>query len=175
MVEADSPKTAPAPKPKRTLSEDQLAKLKIAREKALEVKRAMKEKSDDKKIKHFEEKIMKIKGKQADEPPSEEAEPEALEAVEEVEPEPELEPEVIVKKSKPKKKTKPIIICEESSESEDDSNVIYIKKGGRSKGKKQESAPLPEPPAPPPLPQVQRQVIMNPNPFYRYNINPHYM
>ena len=174
MVEADSPKTAPAPKPKRTLSEDQLAKLKIAREKALEVKRAMKEKSDDKKIKHFEEKIMKIKGKQADEPPSEEAEPEALEAVEEVL-EPELEPEVIVKKSKPKKKTKPIIICEESSESEDDSNVIYIKKGGRSKAKKPEYAPPPEPPVPPPLPQVQRQVIMNPNPFYRYNMNPHYM
>ena len=93
-----APKTPKAvePKPKRTLSEDQLAKLKVAREKALEVKKAMKEKSDDKKIKHYEEKIMKIKGKKPDEPPVEE-ELENLEIDEEeeeiTEPEPEPEPE----------------------------------------------------------------------------------
>ena len=60
------------PKPKRTLSEDQLAKLKIAREKALVVKKAMREKSDDKKVQHYQEKIMKIKGKKPDELPIEE-------------------------------------------------------------------------------------------------------
>ena len=134
------------PKPKRTLSEDQLAKLKVAREKALIVKRAMKEKSDDKKIQHYQEKIMKIKGKKPDEPPVEE-ELQKLEIDEQEEPEPEPEQEVIVKKPKPKPKKKPIVICEESSESEDDnSNVIYIKKGKR----RQQPAPLP-----PPQPRLQ--------------------
>jgi hypothetical protein len=166
------------PKPKRTLSEDQLAKLKVAREKALIVKRAMKEKSDDKKIQHYQEKIMKIKGKKPDEPPvEEELQKLEIDEAEEPEPEPEPEQEVIVKKPKPKPKKKPIVICEESSESEDDnSNVIYIKKGKR----RQQPAPLPPPqpqppPPPPPQPQIQRQVVVNPNPFYRYNMNHNYM
>ena len=159
------------PKPKRMLSEDQLAKLKVAREKALIVKRAMKEKSDDKKIQHYQEKIMKIKGKKPDEPPVEE-ELQKLEIDEQEEPEPEPEQEVIVKKPKPKPKKKPIVICEESSDSEDDSNVIYIKKGKR----RQQPAPLPPPqPQPQPQPQIQRQVVVNPNPFYRYNMNHNYM
>ena len=72
MPPAPKAEKAADPKPKRTLSEDQLAKLKIAREKALVVKRAMKEKSDDKKVQHYQEKIMKIKGKKPDELPIEE-------------------------------------------------------------------------------------------------------
>ena len=172
MVEPQKGEKATGNKPKRTLSEEQLEKLKIAREKALEVKRAMKEKSDDKKIKHYEEKIMKIKGKKA--------EPKAVEELEEVnesEEEEESPPEVIVQKKKPKPKKKPVVIYEQSeSESDDDSNVIYIKRGNKSK-KKQDN-PLVEPPPqqviqqPPP---VQRQVVVNPNPFYRYNLNQHYM
>ena len=66
MPQAAKAEKPPLAKPKRTLSEDQLAKLKVARERALEVKKAMKEKSDDAKIKHYEEKIMKIKGKNTD-------------------------------------------------------------------------------------------------------------
>jgi len=148
-------------KPKRTLSEDQLAKLKIAREKALVVKKAMREKSDDKKVQHYQEKIMKIKGKKPDELPIEE-EVQNLEIDEQEEPEeePEPEPQVIIKKSKPKPKKKPVVICEESSDSEDDSNVIYIKKGKR----RQQPAPLP--PAPPPPGRLNRSSRTQPHSLY---------
>ena len=50
-------------KPKRVLSELQLEKLKLAREKAHAVKQQMKQNSDDDKIKHYEGKIKAIRKK----------------------------------------------------------------------------------------------------------------
>ena len=54
------------PQPKRMLSESQLAKLKLAREKALKVKAEMKKSSDEEKIKHYESKINRLRAKNAD-------------------------------------------------------------------------------------------------------------
>lgn len=170
MPQVEKAKKDVEAKPKRTLSEEQLAKLKVARERALEVKKAMKEKSDDDKIKHYEEKIMKIKGRKGEDKNIEE-ELDNTNINEEQPEEPEEEPEVIqVKsKSKPKAKKKPVVIMEQSeSESEDDSNVIYIKRKGRKK-----EQPLPAPPVQPP--PLQRQIIIDPNPFHRYQMNQHYM
>ena len=124
MPKAPKAENEAEPKPKRTLSEDQLAKLKIARAKALEVKKAMKEKTDDSKIKHYEEKIMKLKGEKADEKPVEKSMEEVQLEGEEFE---EEKPVEVMKVKKPKPKKKPVIICEQSdSDSGDDSNVIYI-------------------------------------------------
>ena len=55
-------------KPKRTLSEAQLEKLKVARVKALQVKAKMKESSDHEKIKHYETKISPMAGRRAGAP-----------------------------------------------------------------------------------------------------------
>ena len=62
----------------------------------------MREKSDDKKVQHYQEKIMKIKGKKPDELPIEE-EIQNLEIDEQEEPEeePEPEPQVIIKSLNP--------------------------------------------------------------------------
>ncbi len=180
-------------KPKRTLSEAQLEKLKVARQKALQVKAKMKESSDHEKIKHYESKIKRIKDR------SPEAKPSETEPVEEVTLTPEqeldlnvdqmnlgedddiqeqtIEPIITIKKpSKPKAKakSKPVVIYEESGseESDDEQNVIYIKRKGKSK--KQQAPPQPPPQhyEPPP---IRREVVMNPNPFYRHNLMPHYM
>ena len=150
-------------KPKRTLSEDQLAKLKIAREKALAVKKEMKQKTDEGKIQHYEDKIQQLRSKY----PPKEPEPEEVIKEENFE----LPPSP-VPKAKPKSKgKKPVVICDESSsESDDASNVIYIR---RKSSKKHKEPPQPPPLPPPPLPQ--REVVMNPNPFFRYNLNQHYM
>ena len=109
-------------KPKRVLSDLQLEKLKLAREKALAVKQQMKQNSDAQKIQHYEGKIGKIKARQKEEElPLEEmtvdlsncelesVEPPLEQPVEEEEPQ---EPKVVVRKSKPKKK--PVVIVEES-------------------------------------------------------------
>ena len=149
-------------KPKRTLSEDQLAKLKIAREKALIVKKEMRQKTDEGKIQHYEEKIQQLKSKY---PAKEEPEPKPEEVKEEL---PEEEPIPAPKPKSKSKGKKPVVICDESSsESDDPGNVIYI----RRKSKKQ-IQPQPQPIQPPP---IQREVVMNPNPFFRYNLNQHYM
>ena len=154
-------------KPKRTLSEDQLAKLKIAREKALIVKKEMRQKTDEGKIQHYDEKIQQLKSKY---PAKEEPEPKPEEVKEEL---PEEEPIPAPKPKSKSKGKKPVVICDESSSSSDDDpgNVIYI----RRKSKKQ---PIPQPqpqPPPPQPPPIQREVLMNPNPFFRYNLNQHYM
>jgi len=178
MPQAAKAEKPPLAKPKRTLSEDQLAKLKVARERALEVKKAMKEKSDDAKIKHYEEKIMKIKSKNTDETPATEEiddlKIEDEDFLEDIDP----EPEFVVRKAKPKAKNKkPVVIMEESeSESEDDSNVIYIKRGRNKKTEKPAFVQPPEPP--PPQPQMQQMPpppMMPPNPFHRYNMHQRYM
>ena len=54
-------------KPKRVMSELQLEKLKIAREKAHAVKQQIKQISDDEKIKHYEGKIKSIRKKETKE------------------------------------------------------------------------------------------------------------
>ena len=170
-------------KPKRVLSDLQLEKLKLAREKALAVKQQMKQNSDAQKIQHYEGKIGKIKARQKEEElPLEEitadncelesVEPPPLEQpVEEEEPQ---EPKVVVRKSKPKKK--PVVIVEESdSDSDEEENVVYIKR--RSK-KKEKALPPPTPPEPQPLPQPQPSqqmhypppIRMQPNPFYRQSL-----
>ena len=167
-------------KAKRTLSEDQLAKLKVAREKALKVKQQMKQNSDEEKIKHYEEKISRIKTRgKAKEESNAKVEAEVAEPlVQEELPSTNLEPTPKpVKPSKPAKAKKPVVIYEQSdSESSDDnSNVVYIKKG-RSRNKKQEPLPAPLPPAPlPPAPLPQRQILINPNPLYRHNLMQQYM
>jgi len=168
-------------KPKRVLSQDQLDKLKLAREKALAVKKQMKENTDDKKIKHYEEKITKIKSKKGEPLPEEQevlAEEELppienLELIEEEEEEEEPPPPPKPSKPKAKPKKKPVVIVEESnSESSDDENVIYIKRRGSKKKERKEEQPQPQPQhQPPPPPQVR----LNPNPFYRQNLLPHYM
>ena len=169
-------------KPKRVLSQDQLDKLKLAREKALVVKKQMKENTDDKKIKHYEEKITKIKSKIGEPLPEEELHEELKEDLqlieEEVEEEEEEEPPipVVAKQSKPKTKPKkkPVVIVEESnSESSEDDNVIYIKRRGSKKKEKQVEQPQPQPQPQPQ--QIAPQVRSNPNPFYRQNLLHHYM
>ena len=150
-------------KPKRTLSEDALAKLKIAREKALAVKKEMKQKTDEGKIQHYEEKIQKLRSKY---PPKEPEPEEAKEALKEENVE--LLPSPVPKPKPKSKAKKPVVICDgSSSESDDGGNVIYI----RRKSSKKHKEPIPPPPPQPP----QREIVVNPNPFYRYNLNHHFM
>ena len=160
-------------KPKRTLSESQLEKLKLARVKALAVKKKLKEEGDVERIKHLEGKIakLKVKDKTPDEAPPEETEPEIPVPVEQhLSEDLEETPIVRSKKSKPKK---PLVIYEESgsSDSDDNNNVVYIKK----KSKRKQVAPEPAPEPVPEPPQIKREVVYNPNPMYRHNMLHHYM
>ena len=171
----------PATKPKRVMSEERLASLAIARQKALEVKKRMNKDGNDAKIKHLEGKLSKLKGSLPNAIP-EEGEPAPTNNIKkELKEKPKQkiveqkdlgddsssddEPPVQVIKKKPKKKSrKPVVIMEQSSssDSDDNSNVVYIKK--RSSKKKQvEQAPPPE------QPQPQVEVRHNPNPFHAYN------
>jgi len=112
-------------KVKKTLSPEQLEKLKVAREKALSVRQANaknkaleKELATAEKEQHLtevKEKLAKVKiAKQ--EPPK----------IEIVESEPESEPEVIVRKKRNKKKK--IIVVEDSDTDEEQQQVIFVKK-----------------------------------------------
>ena len=148
-------------KPKRVMSELQLEKLKLAREKAHAVKQQMKQISDDEKIKHYEGKIKSIRKKETKEENAPENPPDDNEVDEEAPP----------PKSKPKSKKKPVVIIEESdSDSSEDSNVVYIKRRGKKRDppqQQQQHIPVyahqpPNIPEPPPL---RRETIMNPNPF----------
>ena len=161
-------------KPKRVMSELQLEKLKLAREKAHAVKQQMKQISDDEKIKHYEGKIKSIRKKET----KEEVAPENPPDDNEVDEEPPTPPPL---KSKSKSKKKPVVIIEESdSDSSEDSNVVYIKRRGKKRDpplQQQHHIPLyahqpPNIPEPPPL---RRETIMNPNPFYRHTVMPNYM
>ena len=169
-------------KPKRTLSESQLAKLKLAREKALKVKAEMKKSSDDEKIKHYESKIQRIKSHSTKHVPSQanepNEEPKMMEEIsqsleDDVVAQDEEKPIKVVKKPKAKAKQKPVIIYEQSeeSESEEEENVIYIKRKSSKSSKKQEPQ-LTQHYEPPP---IRREVLMNPNPFYRHNLMHNYM
>jgi len=128
-----------ADKPKKTLSTEQLEKLKVAREKALAVrqnnaknKALEKELVTAEKEKHYlevKEKLAKVKD------PSSAVMGERLQPKKEKEPtkvviepdsEPESEPEIIVKKKKKTKKK--IVIVEDSDTDEDQQQVIFVKR-----------------------------------------------
>ena len=166
---------AVAIKPKRVLSESQLEKLKLARVKALAVKKKLKEEGDVEKVKHLEAKIAKLKIKENPSPPPPESEIIEQEPTQE-EPVADLEEPAVerTKKSKPKPK-KPLVIYEESgsSDSEEDNNVVYIKKKSKRKQVAPEPPPIPQPVPEPP--QIRREVVYNPNPFYRHNMLQQYM
>jgi len=121
-----SNKAEPSEKPKKTLSSEQLEKLKVAREKALSVrqenaknKALEKELATAEKEQHLntvKEKLAKVKA------PKQEAPKIEVQA----DSEPESEPEVIVKKKKPKKKK--IVIVEDSESDEEQQQVIFVKR-----------------------------------------------
>jgi hypothetical protein len=113
-------------KPKKTLSAEQLEKLKVAREKALTVRQTNaknkaleKELATAEKEQHLntvKEKLAKVKAPKQEAP-----------KIEVVESEPESEPEVVVRrKSKPKKKK--IIVVEDSDTDEEQQQVIFVKR-----------------------------------------------
>lgn len=58
---ADTHLATPKPKPKRHMTPEMLAKLKVAREKALETKKRLIEEGDSAKIRHLQEKMDKLK------------------------------------------------------------------------------------------------------------------
>jgi len=127
-------------KAKKTLSPEQLEKLKVAREKALGVRQSnAKNKALEKElviaekeqhINNVKEKLVKIKagtsaGKQ--EAPK----------IEIVESEPEDNTEVIIKKTKTKPKKKKIVIVEDSESDEEQQQIIYVKKKKDTQNKDQ--------------------------------------
>ncbi len=113
--------TEVTPKPKKVMTPEQLEKLKVARERALEVRR---KNAEDKKlikelavtekekvITEVKQKLYKLK------------EPVPEPKVEIIEPEPAPAPE-----KKPKKEKKKIVIEQHSSDDENDHEVVYIRK-----------------------------------------------
>ncbi len=127
-------------KPKKTLSPEQLEKLKVAREKALSVRQTNaknkaleKELATAEKEQHLntvKEKLAKVKAPKQ-EAPKIEIQPDS---------EPESEPEVIVRKKKSTKKKK-IVIVEDSDTDEEQQQVIFVKR----KKEPATAALLPEP------------------------------
>jgi len=179
---ADTHLATPKPKPKRHMTPEMLAKLKVAREKALETKKRLKEEGDSAKIRHLQEKMDKLK------PPSTKDIKKVLKEDDKVSapsPQPESdsddEEEEKVKvvarpsKLKKKKKKKPVIIMERSddSESSDGGQVIYINRRAKSKEAAATAAPnsSPEPPQPVLPPQPVRLPY---NPFNTRFNQPYY-
>lgn len=126
------------PKKTRTMTPEMLEKLKIARERAMEVKKELAKKNEATKINEQETKLNKRKSKLAEKTAptitqeiQEKNVPEAEDSEEEQEEQP-----VIIKKEKKKPKKKPVVIVQESdSESDDDNNVVYIKRKSKKKEK----------------------------------------
>ena len=150
----EDPELTPKGQKPRTLSPEHLEKLKVAREKAREAQiknTAERKKKKEKVVEEvIEEKVV--------EPIIEEPEP-IFDLESDEEPEP-----VKIKEKKKKPKKKPVIIVEESnSESDGESNVIYIKK--RSNKKKVELPPVPVEP-----PVVRQEPIQAPQ--FQYPRNP---
>ena len=165
----------------RTMTQDLLEKLAIARVAAAAAKRDIAAKGNLGKIENLNKKIQKltvtepldqtIRETHAEAPPINEPinEPIKEPVKEPKKPKPVLEEssddeeEPPPKKKKKKKHKKPIIIRDETSSdssSDDDNNYIYIKKSKKKKDKFQriaipKQAPLPSPPPPPPPPPVQ--------------------
>lgn len=154
-VESEPPKSVTT-KPKKVMSELQLEKLKIAREKAAQVKKAaraekdkleaeLREKEKAKRLAKLEEKVKKSHIDLDDKPiPKEEPLP--------------LEEQIEVIR-KPKKTKKKIVVMHDSgSDSDSETQVIYIPKKKSTKPKEQ---PLEQPPPP-------QQFGYNPN-IKRFN------
>jgi hypothetical protein len=143
-------------KPKKTLSPEQLERLKVAREKALAVRQANaknkaleKELATAEKEQHLntvKEKLAKVKAPKQ-EPPKIEIEPDS---------EPDSEPEVVRVKSKKKPKKK-IVIVEDSDTDDDQQQVIFVKrkKDNPLQPIQRPAEPVPQQvfKAPPPQPQ----------------------
>jgi hypothetical protein len=135
------------PKKTRTMTPEMIEKLKVARARAMEVKKELAKKNEATKINEQETKLNKRKTKLAektapaingkiDRSTIKKYKKRTTEAEEsEEEPEP-----VIIKKEKKKPKKKPVVIVQESdSESDDDNNVVYIKRKSKKKEKEQEN------------------------------------
>jgi len=152
-VESEPPKSVTT-KPKKVMSELQLEKLKIAREKAAQVKKAaraekdkleaeLREKEKAKRLAKLEEKVKKSHIDLDDKPqPKQESLEEQVEII-----------------RKPKKTKKKIVVMHDSgSDSDSETQVIYIPKKKSTKPKEQ---PLEQPPPP-------QQFGYNPN-IKRFN------
>ena len=164
-------------KGKRTMTPDMLDKLRLAREKAAQVKKELTAGGNVAKIEHLNKKLQKLKPPSAegDSPfqtpnevqigikrgtPSKEPEVklEIKPVLEESGSEEEEEPVVVKKPKKAKKPKKPVVVVEESSSSSSDdesSNVIYIKK--KSKNSKYQKIVIPKPQ---PAPIIQTPVVL---------------
>jgi len=115
-------------KPKKTLSPEQLERLKVAREKALAVRQTNaknkaleKELATAEKEQHLntvKEKLAKVKAPKQ-EPPKIEIQPDS---------EPESEPEIVVKRTKKPAKKKKIVIVEDSESDEEQQQVIFVRR-----------------------------------------------
>ncbi len=154
------------PKKKREMTPEMLEKLAIARQKALDAKKKIREGGEKAKLEVLEKKLNKLKSKNTlidlstdekileAEEKSETTEPEKEEVEEPEEPKPEPP-----KKPKKKNKKPVVIVQEDDSESEDDnSNVIYIQPRRRPKARNPQP-PMAQPtpvyqPQPPPRPRV---------------------
>jgi hypothetical protein len=132
------------PKKTRTMTPEMIEKLKVARARAMEVKKELAKKNEATKINEQETKLNKRKSKLAEKTAptinqeiQEKNAPEAEDSDEEQEEQPEP---VIIKKEKKKPKKKPVVIVQESdSESDDDNNVVYIKRKSKKKEKEKEN------------------------------------
>lgn len=160
---------------KRIMTEEQLAKLAIARVKALEVRRARKIESDEDKMRILESKMSKLKSLKAVEPvvsepdtpdiltptcndlPSDAPEP----------PEPPVVPDT-PETLPPKMKKKKTVVIEQSSSESDSENVIFIKRPSRSREMRTDAQrEIAPPPLPPPPPE---RVMPTLNPFHTFSM-----
>ena len=155
-------------KKKRTMTPEALERLAKAREKAAEVKRALRKAKDEKeteikqrvKKEQLDKMERKVRNSMIDLTVDDPKEPKEVEVEE--------EEEEVVKKVKKKSKKKPVVIIEESS-SDDDSNVVYIKRKPR---KKEPAQPEPAQPQPAPLafgqmPRFQLNQLNHNRQFYQ--------
>ena len=151
---------------KRIMTEEGKAKLAIARQKALEVRKANAAPNKKKQLLEAEKKLtakmskLELKKKEILPPTVKKLPPHEEELTDDE------EPNVIIKKKPKKKKKKPIIIVQDDSSDSDssDNGVIYIKK--RSKKKVAKPSPIRERPLPQPIvlkqpPIVKQQQFFN--------------
>jgi len=158
---------------KRIMTEEQLAKLAIARVKALEVRRARKIESDEDKMRILESKMSKLKSLKAVEPVV--SEPDTPDKCNDIltpsdAPEP-PEPPVVPDTPEtlpPKMKKKKTVVIEQSSSESDSENVIFIKRPSRSREMRTDAQrEIAPPPLPPPPPE---RVMPTLNPFHTFSM-----
>ena len=169
-VPVEEPTKQPA-KPKRVMSELQLKNLKLAREKAVEVKRAAKAEKD----KVQKELIAKEKAKRLAKMEEKVKKsfldldmPEETEDVVELDVETKELPKIPKKPKKPKKKV--VVVHDSGSDSDSDTQVIYIPK--KKSRPKEPAQPEPAQPQPAPLafgqmPRFQLNQLNHNRQFYQ--------